>query len=287
MAGSGGSAGSGGVAGSADAASGSGGAPDGQGGVGGGAGPGSGGAIATGAGGASSDAPVMVDAPPGDGNLGVGSASRCAGAGVALCESFENGLDATLWRTTKSGDGTAVVDDLHAARGSKALHVHTAGSGRAYISERMSFPATNNILYARMFLWFDDDITTSGHFSIAEGAGTGTGAVIRIGGQFKEFGVGTDQGASGDWTDHDSKVVPSKTWICLEFEFKGDSNEFHVWWDDAERTALHSGASKHNGFTMPTFNSLWFGWWMYNATEPQDLWIDEIAVDFKPIGCAR
>jgi hypothetical protein len=48
---------------------------------------------------------------------------------------------------------------------------------------------------------------------------------------------------------------------------------------------LTSGPSKHATFTMPTFNSLWFGWWMYNLAEPQDIWIDEIAVDYKPIGC--
>jgi hypothetical protein len=138
-----------------------------------------------------------------------------------------------------------------------------------------------------MFVWFEDAITTDGHFSLAEGAGTGTPAVIRFGGQFKEFGVGTDRGTSGDWTDHDNKVIPSKTWICAEFEFKGDTHEFFVWWDDMERTMLRSGPTKHANFTMPTFTSLWFGWWMYNMTEPQELWIDEIAVDFKPIGCAK
>ena len=61
----------------------------------------------------------------------------------------------------------------------------------------------------------------------------------------------------------------AETWICAEFEFKGDSNEFRVWWDDVARTALSSGPSKHAGFVMPTFNKLWFGWWMYNMTEPQ------------------
>jgi hypothetical protein len=38
---------------------------------------------------------------------------------------------------------------------------------------------------------------------------------------------------------------------------------------------------------MPAFDSLWFGWWMYNRKEPQELWIDELAVDDKPIGCSR
>jgi len=26
---------------------------------------------------------------------------------------------------------------------------------------------------------------------------------------------------------------------------------------------------------------------MYNASEPQEVWIDEIAVDSKPIGCTK
>ena len=60
-----------------------------------------------------------------------------------------------------------------------------------------------------------------------------------------------------------------------------------MWWDDLERTALVSGPSKHASFAMPTFTSLWFGYWMYNIAEPQEVWIDEIAVDFKPIGCAQ
>jgi hypothetical protein len=220
--------------------------------------------------------------------MGIGGPSRCADADVALCEDFEAGLDAATWSTTKNGDASVVVDELHAARGTKALHVKsTAGNGFAYITEKKSFPATDNILYGRMFVWFEDDITTSGHFSLAEAAGSGDGTKSRFGGQNQVFGVGTDGGGSGDWTDKDNKKLPSKTWICAEFELKGDSNEFRVWWDDMERTALNRGATQHSGFKMPMFNSLWFGWWMYNMTEPQELWIDEIAVDFKPIGCSR
>jgi hypothetical protein len=278
--GSGGAVGSGGVAVGTGGSAGRGGAaggPGAPGGFGGGAMQ-SGGAAGTAAGGS------------GAGGLGITGASRCATAGVQLCEDFENGLDAAVWTTRKVGDATVTVDDVHAARGTKALHIKTAAGGSGnfgYISEKKSFPATNNILYGRMFVWFEDALTTDGHFTLAEGAGTGTPAVIRFGGQNKFFGVGTDSGSSGDWTDKDNKLIPAQTWICAEFEFKGDTHEFHVWWDDGERTALHSGPSNHSGFTMPQFNSLWFGWWMYNMAEPQELWIDEIAVDFKPIGCTK
>jgi hypothetical protein len=107
------------------------------------------------------------------------------------------------------------------------------------------------------------------------------------GGKSLHVKTATGNGASGDWTDHDDRVIPSRTWICAEFEFKGDTHEFRVWWDDVERLALRSGPRRHANFTMPQLNQLWFGWWMYNMAEPQELWIDEIAVDFQPIGCAK
>jgi len=277
-----GSTGGAGQGGSAAGASGRGGSTAGTGGSAAGA-SGSGGSGASGTGGSASGT-------GGSGAFGVSGPSRCDTT-LPLCESFENGLDGTLWKTTKAGDATVVVDELHAARGTKALHVKTVaggGSNFAYIKETKTFPATNNVLYGRMFVWFEDALTTDGHFSLAEGAGTGTAGVIRFGGQFKAFGVGTDGGSSGDWTDSDrTKLVPTKTWVCAEFQFDGPTHTFHVWWDDMERPMLTSGPSKHASFTMPTFNGLWFGWWMYNIAEPQEIWIDEIAVDYKPIGCAR
>ncbi len=226
-------------------------------------------------------------APPA-GDYGLGAASRCAAAGVKLCESFENGLDATIWSTTRNGDTTIGVDEVRAARGAKALHVKTtAGAGFAYIKTGKPFPAMGNVFYSRMYVWLEDALTTDGHFTFAEGGGTGTPGVSRFGGQFKRLGVGSDRGPSGDWTDVDNLNLPTKKWLCLEVQFKGDTHEFRVFWDDKERTAIHSGANRHSAFRMPTFNSIWFGWWMYNAREPQDLWIDEIAIDDKPIGCAK
>ena len=269
-----------------------GGASAGAGGAGGGAGQAGSAAGAAGTGGAGGTSGTGGGAAgtAGDGGFGISGPTRCDST-LPLCESFENGLDANLWKTTKAGDATITVDDVHAARGTKALHVTTTaggGSNFAYIKETKTFPATNDVLYGRMFVWFEDALTTDGHFSLAEGAGTGTPAVIRFGGQFKAFGVGTDGGDSGDWTDSDrTKLVPTQTWICAEFEFDGPNNTFHVWWDDMERPMLTSGASKHAMFTMPAFTSLWFGWWMYNIAEPQEIWIDEIAVDYKPIGCTK
>jgi hypothetical protein len=224
----------------------------------------------------------------GVGGFGFTGASRCASSGALLCESFENGLDATVWTQLIGGTGTATVDDVHAFRGTKALHIAVVGATghKAAISETKTFPIANNILYARMFIWFDT-FTTGAHFTMAEAPQTAAGAWIRFGGQGGKYGVGTDHGASGDWLQQDTTPVPTKQWTCIEFELKSDTNEFHVWQDDVERTALNVGAKQHNGFVMPPFTSLWFGWQTYSNQAPGELWIDEIAIDSKPIGCAK
>ena len=164
---------------------------------------------------------VGTDAGGTGAGFGLAGPSRCASAGVPFCESFENGLDSATWTTTKNGDTTIAVDDMRSARGSKALHIKTTAGDFAYITEKKSFPATNNVLYGRMYVWFEDALTTDGHFSLAEGAGTGTPAVVRFGGQFKQFGVGTDAGSSGDWTDKDTSPSPPRPGSAPSSSSKG------------------------------------------------------------------
>ncbi len=225
---------------------------------------------------------------PGAGGFGFQGSSRCDGAGVLLCESFENGLDAATWTTLVDGAGMAVVDDTHAFRGTKALHIKVVNKDhKAAISETKTFPIATNILYARMFVWFDT-FTTTAHFTMAEAPQTVSGAAwIRYGGQGGKYGVGTDHGASGDWLQQDTVPVPTKQWTCIEFELAGDTNEFHVWFDDVEHKALNVGPTQHKGFVMPPFTSLWFGWQTYSNQAPGEYWVDEIAIDSKPIGCAK
>lgn len=218
--------------------------------------------------------------------FGYGGASRCANANVLLCESFENGLDSATWTVSKPSTATVVVDDLRAARGTKALHLKANGVTAQMIRLRKIFPVKDNVLYGRMFVYLEDAVG-NGHFSFAEGAGTVSRDVARWGGISGVLGVGSDGGPSGDWTDTDNKRIPAKQWMCLEFLFDGTTNGFKGWWDDEERTRLRSGMNRHAAYRTPLFNSLWFGWFLYNTPEAQELWIDEIAIDSNPIGCAK
>jgi hypothetical protein len=232
-------------------------------------------------------------------------ASRCAQANVKLCEDFESGmLDKNTWSIV----GTApVIDGLQAARGSKALHITMPGNGPSYIRESKTFPAPNDTYYGRAFVYFNKLPTagpiTYAHWTILAGTGTGVPGEIRVSGQLSNgrnlFGVGTDNrtdGGTGDWTNSDKDpngmpmAVPTGQWLCIEWLHKGDTNETRFYWDAVEHPSLHTTSTMHGGNTnpylLPQFTAVWVGWQEYQATtEPFELWVDEIAIDYDRIGC--
>ncbi|MEO6418928.1 MAG: hypothetical protein ABIP39_05950, partial [Polyangiaceae bacterium] len=167
-----------------------------------------------------------ASAPVTDGGRDLGTdtskffgASRCATAGLLLCDDFESGtLDATTWTVT----GTApVIDTAHAARGSKALHITKTANGASYIKETKTFPVANNTYFGRAFVWFqklpvpepvpNDAAFAYSHWSFIAASGTGVHGEIRLSGQLSNganhFGVGTDNrvddAGTGDWTTSD------------------------------------------------------------------------------------
>jgi hypothetical protein len=238
-------------------------------------------------------------------------ASRCADAHLQLCEDFESGaVDPTVWTVT----GTApVVDTLQAARGTHALHLTMAGKGASYIEESKTFPAANDTYYGRAFVYFESLPTPStdlsyAHWTLIAASGTGVTGEIRVGGQMQNgvnlFGVGTDSltdpNGTGDWTNADRdpgpngtpSPVPTGQWLCIEWMHDGAHNQTRFWWDALEHPSLGTiPSTPHQGnatvpFTLPTFTSVWLGWYEYQATtEPFELWLDEIAIDGARIGC--
>jgi hypothetical protein len=237
-------------------------------------------------------------------------ASRCAGSGLLLCEDFESGsVDKNVWTVVGQ---QPTVDAVQAARGTKALHISVTGNGASYLKEQKTFPAPNNTYWGRAFVYFNqipkpdpDAGFTYAHWTFAAASGTGVKGEIRLSGQLQSpgniFGVGTDstpaEAGTGDWTTSDNdpagspKVVPTKSWLCIEWLHSGQTNETRFFWDAAEHTSLHTTSTKHGGnqanpYIMPTFTNAWVGWQEYQATaEPFEMWVDEIAIDGARIGC--
>ena len=234
--------------------------------------------------------------------------SRCADAGVQLCEDFESGMiNPAIWTT----QGTKpVVDTMEHARGTHALHITQQGNGLSYIVESTTFPEANNTYFGRVFVYFKslpaptaDGGMPYAHWTMLAGSGTGVPGEIRVSGQLQNgknlFGVGTDNqtdSGTGDWTnsDNDPKgsptAVPLNQWLCIEWMHKGDTNETQFWWDATLHPSLSTTSSMHGGnknpYLLPQFKQVWVGWQEYQtSSELFELWVDEIAIDSRRIGC--
>lgn len=264
---------------------------------------GSGGASATstGAGGTGGD-PTQVRGYYSTNPKEFGGPTRCNKLTAQLCEDFETGtLDKSLWEV---GGNEAIIETARSMRGTHSAHFHTDNNGLSFIKEKKTFPAVNNTFWGRMFFYVDALPVTPdyAHFTIIEAAGTGDSSYVREGGQYRKFGVGSDGGPTGDWTNIDAdptkdsaKEIPEKAWMCVEWLYKGDTNETRFFWDGVEHPSLYTfpkvahGANTNVDYNLPNFNSVWVGWWMYqNNPSPDhfDVWIDEIAIDKDRIGCS-
>lgn len=268
----------------------------------GGASAGAAGTTAGGAGGGSSGTRGYYSSNPSE----FGGAPRCAGQSFQICDDFESGqFDSAIWTLHQSTPADApVIDSVHAMRGTKAAHFHTSNNEYSYISETKTFPEMGNTFWGRMFFYIDAlPVTPDGaHFTFVEAAGTGDTSKVREGGQYRKFGVGTDGGPTGDWTNIDrdptpdtAKEIPEKTFVCLEWQYKGDTNETHFYVDGVEHPSLATsptvmhGANSDVQYLLPQFNSLWLGWWLYQTgpmPDHYDIWLDEVALDSARIGCS-
>jgi hypothetical protein len=230
--------------------------------------------------------------------------SRCDALDALFCDGFEGTQIDAAWQ--KQGPGSATIDSSQQARGASSLHVHTEGNGFAYLRLRSIFPLAGNRYYARMFVRFDALPTAPdwAHWTFAEAAGSGDGSLIRVGGQWdrerNRFGVGSDGGPTGDWTNLDrdpggsALTTPQDEWLCIEWLHDGDADVTRFFWDAVEHPSLATSASAHGGsdaaYVMPEFESVWVGWWLYQGNptpSSYDIWIDEVAFDDERIGCVR
>ncbi|HET9930077.1 MAG TPA: hypothetical protein VFQ35_05310 [Polyangiaceae bacterium] len=243
------------------------------------------------------------NASGGNGGNGGASSGGCAkGADTIFCEDFETVPTGTVAKTNGyspvTNNGTLTVDSTH-ARGMRALHVHTDGNGKAYI-QLSPFAPPSNSFFGRMYIWVTafPSAPDYAHFTLVEAAGTGAGVIRPIGGQYipgkgQLWGAGSDSGPTGDWTNwKESAPAQAGKWLCMEWEMTAADNNINIWIDSTAKTDLSVSTKMHGGssvdFVFPTFNNVWFGWWLYQSgpTPNQfDLWIDDISLGTKRQGC--
>jgi hypothetical protein len=253
---------------------------------------------ATGAGGtaAGGTGQQVPDVPPGDGS--------CP-AGALFCEDFEGfaagALPGSAPFTPQTGGGASLsIDGTTAGQGSRSLHVNAPGNSFGYIRVNNFSPPGNNF-FGRVRVRVDAFPTSPdyAHFVLVEATGAGGGLVRPVGGQYIPgqgqtalWGVGNDQGSSGDWTSWQPSVpTVSSQWICYEWQMRSADANIDVWLDEVPQPALSVSSQQrrdYNGsrFAFPTFNTIWFGWWLFQANNgTRDVWLDDIALASTRVGC--
>jgi hypothetical protein len=232
----------------------------------------------------------------------------CARAAALFCEDFERlptgGASSLDWGID-TRNGTLTVErraaDGRGHRGNKVLRVHTVDNGRAFLRVD-DFAAPGNRFFGRMRLRVDAFPTAPdwAHFTLVEATGTGSSEVVRpIGGQYAPtvpgifWGVGADGGPTGDWTNwRESAPVTADTWQCVEWLLDPADNRVVVWFDGVANPELTASTNSHGGnqvpFVLPAVNTVKIGWQLYQGgTTPGhfDLWIDDIALSTRRLGC--
>jgi hypothetical protein len=291
---------------------------------------------ATGPNGGDGDAPVQhhdADASAGQHDGGTNAASDDAGTSdipgystdrsqffgtprcpknALLCDSFEAATLDARWTPDVSNNGSALtLDDMRAARGSRALHAHvTSGFTQAFISEHETFPAAAQGFWGRVFFYVEDPIPTRfNHWTLIEAVGpeqSGSNVLVRFGGidnpgvpahhflfnfeknprpqGFNELGIDDQDVPNGR-----PRQIASNTWHCVEWHYDVPSSEAQFFWDGTERPTLHP-KGEVDGTTMafPAFTSFNLGWTLYQPLDrPYEVWIDELALSLERVGCQR
>jgi endoglucanase len=140
------------------------------------------------------------------------------------------------------------------------------------------------------------------HFTLVEASGTGNGSLVRpLGGQYIPgkangvplWGVGSDGGPTGDWTNwKETAPTSAGRWTCLEWQMQGSDNSVNVWIDGIAKPELSVSTKNHGGanvdFVFPAINQIKLGWQLYQGgSTPNnfDIWLDDVALHTSRVGC--
>jgi hypothetical protein len=226
-----------------------------------------------------------------------------------VCEDFENyavgGPPGGPWTVGKLLLGTLAVDGMQHHSGSKAVLVSGPGSNETELLMEIGapiLPLPNNVIYGRAMIFLPKVPTTSGgHWDLIRATGMLPGVMDQV-----QYTIGTARGnfltdyEPHDCTRYSKQAFPENRWACISWQFDGSKgadgkpkDEIHVWLDDKELTdaaIMHTGdgctyGGKAVEWMAPTFDKFHIGWNQYHPAVAFKMWIDDVALDDKPVPC--
>jgi hypothetical protein len=213
--------------------------------------------------------------------------SRCSLGTYKLCDGFEGAsIDATKWQVFMQ-NGTVSIDTTFAFRGNQSIKFHhdvtpaSGGQAETSIANTTILPITTTI-YARAWFFMpapaQPAVANLINF-VDQSAGQGASFV-------------DDHGHPGlnDYTPplayaaSAAQTVATGTWTCLEMAMPqtGTTGTLNIWMNDTPVDVSLTGAQ-----TLP-ISQLVFGVYYYQPPmlAAEDIWLDEVIVDDKPVSCA-
>lgn len=243
----------------------------------------------------------------------------------AFCDDFEAATPGAKpgapW-TTNEISGSITVDESRAFSGKRSIKCATTAAS-SYQSVLMTHPGiaalrgTSDVIYGRMMFWLDAAPMGDVHWTFVAGEGLVPGqtyrATLRYGGQHPITNSGSFVGsqlmanyetpdshasppigpATDCWHHADQTVVPTGRWSCAAWSFDTAKDEMRFWLDGVELADLHV-VGKGQGcvdqaadytWDAPEVSKMLLGWESYQPDTPRTIWIDDVAIDTKPIGC--
>lgn len=219
-------------------------------------------------------------------------ASGCATGVYPLCVDFEGGKIPADW-TMKGTPGE--VTTVKAAHGRYAFHIPASMNPTVQL-ETTKLGVLKNVVWARFYL------------IMAPGSPTGHGAIFNawdqkanwyeVGSEYNSF-FGNWHVAS-NWANErimrSAVKVSGEAWNCVEAEFDGAKPDVARIWVDGQPVAYVKPASTPGPEPVERFVKLQIGWQPFHGssltsyegkTPPilTDVWIDDVAVDSKRVGC--
>jgi hypothetical protein len=216
--------------------------------------------------------------------------SLCSTTNTILCAGFESGSIDPPFTAVSITNGSDVADKVHAFRGDYALHAQqnataTGMSASAMAISAQAYPSLD--IYLRAWVYLPSP------------APTGTFSFLRVQQGASPFYAVDLQVANGLFATTASRVgvtvtsmtsPPLDRWFCLEWQLHLASNGYTVLKLDDKPVSGIWAANTFDTTNNPTYTWLVIGLESGSAPEgipARDLWIDELILDSKPVGCSQ
>jgi len=217
------------------------------------------------------------------------------------------------------------IDGEHSFSGRQAMHVLTpahAVKRRGYVAIHLKgpLPQLQSEMYGRLMAWLDEapeapfvEVPNGGalphgplpmHWTLLQGEGRDAddryNSIYRLGllhqgGTQLMANFETTPPVKTDCMQQSKRALPVRRWACVEWHMAVATNEMQFWIDG--KPIVHvkgsAGAEACRGHDLqdrwlapPRFDSLYVGFERYgDTTNDQNLWIDDVALGLKRIGC--